>query len=201
MLRVNLDHIILLRFNTLCLKISVVAMVIYISINLPIYFYARCSHVPLGDVVGDYHSCTNEANYTLTSYSRFTLANIPNLGNDFFQADYHIASFRIYCVVLTSWLVVWFACFELFHEWVDVLAIRRVYYHEMDMWKERKKELKETMLLDDDQRDCEDNPHLHNREAWIPHPEQRDTPPNIGSCTDIGCLVSSSAFVSPSGLV
>lgn len=187
MLTVNLDHLILLRFNALCLKISVAAMLIYCSINLPVYFYSRCSDVPLGDIVDEFYNCsTMDANYTLTSYSRFTLANIPDLGNDFFDTSYHVASFRIYVVVLTSWLVLWFACFELFHEWIDVLAIRRVYYHEMDMWKDRKKQLKETMMIGDSKGrfnkddDIQANPRLHNREAWIPHPEQRDTPPNIG---------------------
>ena len=187
MLTVNLDHLILIRFNTLCLKISVAALLIYCTINLPIYFYSRCSDVPLGDIVTDKYNCTTiDANYTLTSYSRFTLGNIPDLGNDIFTKNYHMASFRIYVVVLTSWLVLWFACFELFHEWIDVLAIRRVYYHEMDMWKERKRQFKETMMLNHDkgrynESGTLENPNLYDREAWIPHPEQRDTPPNIGA--------------------
>lgn len=102
MLRVNLDQILLLRFNSLGLRISIVAMMVYCAVCLPIYFYAQCAHVPLGDFDGVYANCTTEdANYTFSSYSRFTLANVPDLNADFLKQDYHLASFVLYCIV--SW--------------------------------------------------------------------------------------------------
>ncbi|CAB9496980.1 CSC1-like protein [Seminavis robusta] len=191
LLKVNLDHILLLRFNALCLKISVVAMLVYCTVCLPIYFYARCRNVPLGEFdIADYPTCnaTLSNNTRFSSYSRFTLANIPSLTDEVLTTDYHIASFQMYCVSLATWLVCWFACFELFHEWIDLLAMRRVYYLEYDMWKGRKAELKATMLSDVDgisksgrshDEIIHEEKHLFERDAWIPHPEQRDTPPNI----------------------
>jgi hypothetical protein len=108
---VNLDHILLLRLNALCMKIAVVAMLVYVTICLPIYFYAQCSEVPLGEVDMS-QSCSNitlSANVTFSSYSRFTLANVPDLQTG--NADYHLASFKLYLVSMSTWLVCWYACF------------------------------------------------------------------------------------------
>jgi hypothetical protein len=113
MLTVNLDHILLLRLNALCMKIAVVAMLVYVTICLPIYFYAQCSEVPLGEVDMS-QACSNitlSANVTFSSYSRFTLANVPDLNTDVRNADYHLASFQLYLVSMSTWLVCWYACF------------------------------------------------------------------------------------------
>ena len=98
MLSVNLDHIILLRFNSLGLKLSLMSMFTYCTICLPIYWNARCNWVPLGEMseLDDEElseiriNCTNELNYTFSSYSRFTLANVPDLGSEFLTVDYHL---------------------------------------------------------------------------------------------------------------
>lgn len=191
MLTVNLDHIILLRFNALGLKIASVAMIVYCTICLPIYFYARCSHVPLGDVKGENGSeiqeqCTNEQNYTFSSYSRFTLGNVPDLSADYLTTDYHLSSFLLYMVSIASWIVVWFACFEMFHEWIDEVALRRVYYLEYNHYEGSKEELNATMMnavkesgSRFNQDETVSEKHLFDRPVWIPHPEQRDTPSNI----------------------
>jgi len=78
---------------------------------------------------------------------------------------------------------------------VEILAMRRVYYLECDVWEERAKELRETLLHEEVQRrerkkkrhftfeetkkKREEEKHLVNRKPWIPHPEMRDTVPNI----------------------
>ena len=186
MLTVNLDHIVLLRFNALCLRISVMAMLVYLVINLPIYFYAQCSDVPRGYIDALHQNCTVDANYTVTSYSRYTLANVPQLSKQYHGTEHSV----LYVVVITSYFVLWIVLYELYHEWIDCLSMRRVYYLEMDMWKQRQKELKETMLLSGDKMRLDtddDNPHLHNREVYIPHPEQRDTPPNVGTYRQKDC--------------
>ena len=53
-----------------------------------------------------------------------------------------------------------------------------MYYLESDIWKERKEELQQTMLSQMTSEE-EKESHIFNRDDWIPHPEQRDTPPNI----------------------
>ena len=90
-------------------------------------------------------------------------------------------------ISIASWLVCWFACFELFHEWIDEVAMRRVYYLEYNHWKGAREELDQTMLdtiKPAVNRYGADNPmpekHLFERNVWIPHPEQRDNPSNIG---------------------
>ena len=73
--------------------------------------------------------------------------------------------------------------------------MRRVYYLESDVWEERAKELRETLLheevqrrerkkkshftFDETKKKKKEEKHLVERPAWIPHPEQRDTVPNI----------------------
>ena len=63
--------------------------------SLPIYFYARCAWVPLGEIDGlddedVYWNCTNEQNYTFSSYVRFTLSNVPDLDNNYLTKGYHL---------------------------------------------------------------------------------------------------------------
>lgn len=98
----------------------------------------------------------------------------------------YVESFLLYMVSIASWLVVWFACFELFHEWIDEVAIRRVYYLEYNHWEGAKDELKRTMLdaiQPQISRGATERvvpeKHLFERPVWIPHPEQRDTPSNV----------------------
>jgi len=209
-LNVSLDDIVLLRFNALGLKISIASMIVYCAVCMPAYFYARCPNVPLDVELGtveeaDFVECmgnaTIEGNFTFTSYSRFTIANVPDMHDSFFNSEYHIQAFRLYCVVFASWFMAWYVCFELFHEWIDLLAIRRVYYLENDVWGGRKAELEETMLYQTTNADngrplskkerMAKEPYIYLRENWIPHPEQRDTPPNIELYSVlVGCVPS-----------
>jgi hypothetical protein len=71
-----------------------------------------------------------------------------------------------------------------------VLALRRVYYLEADLWKDRKEELEQTLLMVEREKTERrqsmqhsnierDESYLVDRKPWIPHPEQRDTVPNV----------------------
>lgn len=62
----------------------------------------------------------------------------------------------------------------LWNEWIDNLALRRVFYLEHDHYKERKDELKYLGSLTDPELDFQSK-----RPPFIPHPEVRDTVPNI----------------------
>jgi hypothetical protein len=79
--------------------------------------------------------------------------------------------------------------------------ICRVYFLEADVWGERREELKQTMLYEENAKrmrqrkqhftfdegevylpiEKEKDPELHltKRDPWVPHPEQRDTVPNV----------------------
>jgi len=73
---------------------------------------------------------------------------------------------------------------------VKVLALRRVYYLEADHWQDRKEELDQTFsTIKEERREQRQSmemtgkeknaSYLVERQPWIPHPEQRDTVPNI----------------------
>jgi hypothetical protein len=178
LLKVNLDGIVLLRFHAVCLRVSLLAAVIFVTLLVPSYLSAQCF---------DSSEC-GEA-YNLTDYQRTTLANIPantavadNTGTTT-AADvvletipYNHILWRLYAVVISFWIVASYLCLELQQEWAQILAMRRVYYLEYDIWGQRRNELKETLLQEDT---AQKEPHLYNRDPWVPHPEQRDTVPNI----------------------
>ena len=125
---------------------------------------------------------------------------------------------RLYVVVFVAWIVTFYSLRQLETEWGDgtfnpikslarttrvrsalspltcfilsVLALRRVYYLEADLWKDRKEELEQVLLTAQREKTEigrsrqhskteKDESHLLDRKPWIPHPEQRDTVPNI----------------------
>ncbi|CAB9496984.1 expressed unknown protein [Seminavis robusta] len=182
LLTVNLDGILLLRFHALGLRIASFASFIYCVIALPLYVTSRCFHNPFQNTTELSLNCTDEDTYNLTSYDRLTLTNVPPVNEaTAFEASQVGVYVRLYIIVLCSYVVCWFTCYELHKEWIDLLAMRRVYYLEYDHWQGRREELKATMAdVDQSKHHNSQNPHLHEREVWIPHPEQRDTPPNIG---------------------
>lgn len=203
LLSVNLDGIVLLRFHHLCLRVSMLATVLYLTIVLPIYATAQCSRIKGDDTT---LRCQES---TLTDYQRLTLANIPvldfpkpdsvgDLIASWFVPAHDGAMARLYAVVLVAWIVTSYFLRELQVEWGDVLAMRRVYYLEADHWKDRQEELDSTLFRGNSQKmdkgdndDDNDDPtassstdkseesHMTDRMPWIPHPEQRDTVPNI----------------------
>jgi hypothetical protein len=59
-------------------------------------------------------------------------------------------------------------------EWIENLALRRIYYLEHDHYAERREELNEIAELD-----VPEDPSQKSRPAWLPHPELRETVPNV----------------------
>lgn len=196
MLKVNLDGIILLRFHHLCLRVSTMAAFLYIVVVLPIFKTFQCSRIG-----GDYDTVECQQQ-NLTDYQRLTLANIPPLQDTTYDTFWDlIAGFflpvhggllaRLYGVVFVAWAVTLYAYTELEQEWRDVLALRRVYFLEADHWSDRNAELAETLMRREQERadgldghsktrsDSNDTSYMRNRDPWVPHPEQRDTVPNI----------------------
>lgn len=83
---------------------------------------------------------------SFTDYHRTTIANIPQLREAegsfeiFASGEYRNFENRLYVVVLVFWLLVAYTCYTLDREWIEILALRRVYYLEYDVWGKRKKE-------------------------------------------------------------
>mmetsp|Transcript_8864 Transcript_8864/g.18772 ORF Transcript_8864/g.18772 Transcript_8864/m.18772 type:complete len:991 (+) Transcript_8864:58-3030(+) len=256
LLRVNLDAIVLFRFHAICLRVAVLATILCIGVVLPLNLTARCHNSSDDPTDVDYDPLCFAANYTLTDYERTTLKNIPpltyadaddplnNISDDAGFIERLIAAFkhsaantiwgsayrrnlgRLYGIVLCSWIITWYAIRIIGREWIDSLALRRVYYLENDHWEDRKDELSETLLRDDEDSDSDSDDeadggcccssksaatvakaqrrrrrrannrpgaagrgrggttsgpgrHHHRRDPWIPHPEQRDTVPNV----------------------
>jgi hypothetical protein len=176
LLKVNLDGIVLLRFHHLGLRVCFLATILNLAVVLPLYSTAQCSKVR-----GDFYSPECQE-YNLTDYQRLTLANIPILDPDespslsrYFDVREKEYLGRMYAVVLCAWIVTWYAQSQLHLEWLDILAMRRVYYLEADHWGDRVVEL-ETIA---EAKRKEDEANIAKRAVWVPHPELRDTVPNI----------------------
>lgn len=265
LLRVNLDGIVLLRFHAVCFRVCCTAAVLFVMLGIPIYLSAQCYTNEQENGEG----CGSNA-YNLTNYERTTLANVPainrrssddNLTTEMVGSTNDGILWRLYAIVVCFWIVGYHLCHLLHAEWVQVLAMRRVFYLEYDVWGKRREELKQTLLYEEiaaqkrenlvQQHQSHDDyqqqqgvsrnkeedekeglvplsspqnttsgkrftfeniksginygkkkspprnsmaavaaaaneaaknhlePHLRNREPWIPHPEQRDTVPNV----------------------
>lgn len=171
MLKVNMDGIVLLRFQALCLRICLLINVLCLGIILPVNITARCQYVQTEGILPSCFGTTNFTNYEIT-----TLAHIPDLTNSSNIRD-HIYSIdrspilgRLYGIVLCTWIIGFYACRRINWEWKTLLALRRVYYLEKDHWSERRQELEHSLLQSrgvDADDDDPDNP-MNNRDPWIP---------------------------------
>jgi hypothetical protein len=198
--------------------------ILALCVVLPINLTANCVKNELGGF--ECYSSPHEKNNT--NYEMTTIENIPVLEitddlkneyswyNSIFGASFKIfgsnyGSFlgRLYAIVAVSWIMIFYCLHLLKREWIDALALRRVFYLESRHWENRVDELHDTVLKDDfeDDDDDEDNDkkrgalrrrrfinkggkppkkkmkkkknYANERAPWIPHPEQRDTVPNI----------------------
>jgi hypothetical protein len=76
------------------------------------------------------------------------------------------------CVVLYS-----YTCYLLWHEWLDNLALRRIYFLESDHYPRRIQELDDITAI---QNIIPQDEQQKDRPPYIPDPELRDTPPSVG---------------------
>ena len=134
---------------------------------------------------------------SLSNYEKTTLNNIPSLkdlsgsvdgislNDSIVGGTFTFILGRLYAIVFCSWIVTWYSIRLIRLGWVDALAMRRVYYLEGNHWEDRKVELAETLLKDESDSDDESLQRkkraqkVEKRDPWIPHPEQRDTVPNV----------------------
>lgn len=199
LLKVKMDGIVLLRFHTMAMKVAGLATVLLLGIILPAYTSGQCHRRAHADEDGAVDGCATKA-YNVTNYERTTIANVPSLpdvldSKETLFVTHNGTLGRLYAVTLVMWIVTAYFLYCLKDEWIQILAMRRVYYLESDIWEERCEELRETLLHEEIQKRerkkkthftfeetkkiKEEERHLIDRDPWIPHPEQRDTVPNI----------------------
>jgi hypothetical protein len=141
-------------------------------------------------------------------YRRTTLGNVPNLyylsqhPNSYLVPKDSI-KFRLRAAVLVVWLVTIYTFYLLAEEWAEMVCLRRVWYLEQRRGHSLMQDDPSQLVLESEwhrgfstsssaaegeaEADNEeegwimphDEQHLHERDAWIPHPEQPDTVPNI----------------------
>ena len=201
MLRTTMDGIVLIRFNELSYRITKVATVLCLGLILPMNITARCFEEQQSG--NEYPGCNSGTTYNLTNYDKTTLANIPAIESNntaFWGVSFGSLIGRLYGIAFCTWIITIYSLFLLRIEWIELLAMRRAYFLEADVWNGRKDELKETLLRDDDSEEESPSPlnrnslsqrikkssskdgktgSMRKRPPWIPHPEQRDTVPNV----------------------
>jgi len=194
LLKVNMDAIVLLRFHAVGLRVSALATVLAICIILPLNWTAQCAAVKLTESTlsqQNFFFCTDDNVFDpekVSTFDRTTLSHIPPLSKSIFwdYNDYYDdlpLLLRFYAIVVCSWILTIYSCKTLFKEWVEILALRRVYYLEADHFVNRNRELdcirKVGKHGETNTSRMSARENVARRDIWIPHPEQRDTVPNI----------------------
>jgi hypothetical protein len=85
-------------------------------------------------------------------------------------------TWRLLTVALVSAIIYVYTCYLLWNEWIDNLALRRVYFLESDHYSIRMKELDDIANLQNKPED----PIIAKRPPFVPHPEMREIPPSVG---------------------
>jgi hypothetical protein len=174
-------------------QVSAVATVLMVFILMPLYKTTGCDPQTLG-----LDTCLQQAN--LTDFEQLTIANVPPYSFSpllngttavvingtttviIGQRDNPLDDLvwvpgltgRYAAPALAMILITFYACYLLWHEWVECLALRRVYFLESDYFMERIEEL-DTIKCNKDPED----PFQDVRPPYLPHPEMRETIPNV----------------------
>jgi len=183
-LRCNLDGIILIKFVNLCLKVAVLATVLCLCLVLPVNFTAKCVAETYEDFDEGLKSCLNMSEFT--TFEKTTMANIPQLvsstNSTWYSPDLFKNAFgesteitmRMFTTLLVCFAIYAYTCVLIWEEWIQNLALRRVYYLEYNHYEHRKAEIEFIENLTDPE-----DIDTKNRPVFVVHPEYRDTVPNI----------------------
>ena len=208
LLHVNLDNIVLVRFHKLARKITLVATLLCLGLLLPLYITAPCLPTGEYDedfsLFEGYH-CQNVTNgHANSAYFRTTLGHVPDMLfflEGYYRDDYdydsrtsstnnslqqqHLmakVSIRLHAPVLVLWIISLYAFYILRQEWIELIRFRRTYYlgregvsHRSE-WSKGLAFTTPTTNNTNNKNATTSNP---DRDPWIPHPEQPDTPPNV----------------------
>ena len=100
-------------------------------------------------VVKHYWNDPCHAPEPLTDYGKTTLARVPVMIQESYldQYNYYLnykvvnIAVRLYAVVAVLWILTLHVLYLLKQEWIDLLALRRVYYLEANVYQERREEV------------------------------------------------------------
>lgn len=149
---------------------------------------ARCGYVDGG------FSCeSNFTDFQCTTIENIPVLNLPANVTEHFKWYNHVFGtmdkvyrsnhvsylFRLYTVVIVSWILIMYSLRILKKEWIDALALRRVFYLERAHWEKRQIEIKESEYGEKFNTIEEEMEGENNRPLNIPHSEHRETVPNI----------------------
>lgn len=185
-LRCNLDGVILIKFCVLCLKVSVLATFLCIIVILPVNYTASCNPTDYDTIDIGQSICENRTEYN--NYGKCTYANIPKvyLGQNYTWYSHQVfidpfrngssgTTFRMIAILAVACILYIYTCVLIWEEWIQNLALRRVYYLEYNHYKHRKDYLEGLENLKD-----REESYVTDRPVFVPHPELSDTVPNIG---------------------
>ncbi|KAL3911206.1 MAG: hypothetical protein SGARI_001753, partial [Bacillariaceae sp.] len=173
--------------------VSAVATVLMLFVLMPLYKTAGCDPQTLG-----LETCLNQQN--LTDFEQLTIANVPPYSfSPLLNGTTAIVINGTYTVIVGQrenplagllWvpgltgryaaptvimvIITIYSCYLLWHEWIECLALRRVYFLESNYFMERIEEL-DTIKCNKDPED----PFQAIRPPYLPHPEMRETIPNV----------------------
>eukprot|EP00536_Pseudo-nitzschia_multiseries_P011223 jgi/Psemu1/289570/fgenesh1_pg.371_\ len=128
-LRCNLDGIILIKFVTLCLKVSVLATILCVGIVLPVNFTAVCVPGQYPSITEGLRICGNTTN--VTTFEKTTFSHIPSLiyysNSTWYSADLFTNAFsastgitlRMLTTVLVSFVIYTYTCVLIWEEWIQ----------------------------------------------------------------------------------
>ena len=138
LLSVKLDGIVLLRFHTMAMKVAGLATVLLIGIILPAYTSGQCHIRGFANEEGMVEGCASLV-ANVTNYERTTIANVPSLtdvvdSKESLFATQNGTLGRLYAVTIVMWIITAYFLYCLKDEWIQILAMRRVYYLESDIW-------------------------------------------------------------------
>ncbi|VEU39163.1 unnamed protein product [Pseudo-nitzschia multistriata] len=99
----------------------------------------------------------------------------PDLFTNAFNKSTAGVTLRMLTTVIVCFIIYTYTCVLIWEEWIQNLALRRVYYLEYNHYERRKSELEYLQKLEDPE-----DINTTDRPIFVVHPEFRDTVPNIG---------------------
>lgn len=185
----------LFHVAALCLRVTAVACLICVGIILPLNITA-CTDPRCNADLTDYGR-TTIANvvYGMSEGGTAEQSEVQISVLTKFFTEQTMPSpqlLRLYVISICTWYITYFALKNIKRDWRENLVLRRVYYLEADHYGNRQSELERTAQTErdggsggepnecaDDGTDLNNNGGKSSRDPWIPHPEHRDTVPNI----------------------
>ena len=120
----------------MCLRITAVITLLSLCVLWPLYGTGPCYDYMKNYNQSDVNATNLTCSANMTELQAFTIVNIPSYSDQHFS----LFEWRLYIVVLVLWIFIAYTIYELHHQWIQVIALRRAYFLESDVWGERRLE-------------------------------------------------------------